>query len=192
MARRGFPDSRSLGLARAQLLAVSSTGEMALQLNSRLTGTWVSVGTLARAPDIEGGAAREVLEDVQWADWSPDGNSLAVVRDAGGRNRLEYPIGKVLYETGGWVSHPRISPGGDRVAFLDHPVQGDDAGSVAIVDLAGNKKTLSEVWFGEQGLAWSADGKEVLFTATNVGIDRALYATTLSGQQRLVSAMPVR
>jgi hypothetical protein len=27
----------------------------------------------------------------------------------------------VLYETGGWVSHPRVSPQGDRVAFLDHP-----------------------------------------------------------------------
>ncbi len=195
-ARREFPESRSLGLVRAQLLAVSSTGEMALQLNSHHTGTWVSAGTLASAP-IEGprspgagGAPREILEDVQWADWSPDGNNLAVVRDAGGRNRLEYPIGKVLYETGGWISHPRISPKGDRVAFLDHPQQEDDGGSVAVVDLAGNKKTLSETWFSEQGLAWSTDAEEILFTATNVGIDRALYATTLSGHQRLVHAMP--
>jgi len=194
--RREFPESRSLGLARTQLLAVSSTGEMALQLNSRHMGTWVSVGTLARAP-IEGprspsagGAPREVLEDVQWADWSPDGNNLAVVRDVGGRNRLEYPIGKVLYETGGWISHPRISPKGDRVAFLDHPQQGDDGGSVAIVDLAGDKKTLSTTWFSEQGLAWSTDAEEILFTATDIGIDRALYATTLSGRQRLVHAMP--
>jgi Tol biopolymer transport system component len=190
-ARRGLPESRALGLARAQLLAVSSvgTGEVALQLNSRRTATWVSVGTLARAP-IEGGAPREVLEDVQWADWSPEGNNMAVVRDAGGRNQLEYPIGKVLYQTGGWISHPRVSPKGDRVAFLDHPIPGDDGGSVAVVDLAGKKQTLSENWSNEQGLAWSADAEEILFTATNVGIDRALYATTLSGQQRLVSAMP--
>jgi serine/threonine protein kinase/Tol biopolymer transport system component len=190
-ARRGLPESRALGLARAQLLAVSSvgTGEVALQLNSRRTTTWVSVGTLARAP-IEGGAPREVLEDVQWADWSPDGNNLAVVRDSGGRNRLEYPIGRVLYETGGWISHPRVSPKGDRVAFLDHPIPGNDGGSVAVVDPAGNKKTLSENWGSEQGLAWSADAEEILFTATNVGIDRALYATTLAGHQRLVSAMP--
>jgi len=195
-ARREFPESRSLGLARAQLLAVSSTGEIALQLNSRFTGTWVSVGTLARAP-IEGprspsagGAPREVLEDVQSADWSPDGNNLAVVRYVGGRNRLEYPIGKVLYETGGWISHPRVSPKGDLVAFLDHPQQEDDSGSVAIVDLAGNKKTLSATWFSEQGLAWSTDAEEILFTATNVGIDRALYAISLSGRQRLVHAMP--
>ena len=50
--------------------------------------------------------------------------NLAVVRDVGGRNRLEYPIGKVLYETGGWISHPRISPKGDMVAFLDHSAAG--------------------------------------------------------------------
>ena len=190
-ARRGLPESRTLGLVRAQLLAVSSTGtgEVALQLNSRRMGTWVSVGTLARAP-IEGGAPREVLEDVQWADWSPDGNDLAVVRDVGGRSRLECPIGKVLYETTGWISHPRVSPQGDHVAFLDHPIPEDDGGSVAVVDLAGHRKTLSQSWFSEQGLAWSADGGEILFTATNLGIDRALYATTLSGRQRLVSAMP--
>jgi predicted Ser/Thr protein kinase len=93
-ARQGSVESRSLGLGSAQLLAVSLTGEMALSLDSHVTGTWVSSGTLARAP-LAGGAPRKVLEDVQWADWSPDGNDLAVVRDAGGRNRLEYPIGKV-------------------------------------------------------------------------------------------------
>jgi eukaryotic-like serine/threonine-protein kinase len=152
-ARRGLPESRALGLARAQLLAVSSTGtgEVALQLNSRRTGTWVSVGTLARAP-IEGGAPREVLEDVQWADWSPDGNNLAVVRDVGGRNRLEYPIGKVLYVTSGWISHPRVSPQGDRVAFLDHPIQGDDGGTVAVVNLNGNKKSCPRI--GLANRAW--------------------------------------
>jgi len=113
-----------------------------------------------------------------------------VVRDTGGRNRLEYPIGKVLYETDGWISHPRVSPRGDHVAFLDHPIPEDDSGTVAVVDLAGSRTTLSERWFSEQGLAWSPDAQEILFTATNVGIDRALYATTLSGHQRLVSTMP--
>ena len=49
-ARQGSVESRSLGLGNAQLLAVSSSGEMALSLDSRVTGTWVSSGTLARAP----------------------------------------------------------------------------------------------------------------------------------------------
>jgi predicted Ser/Thr protein kinase len=134
-ARPGAAESRSLGLEHTQLLAVSPSGEMAVALNSHRTGTWVNVGTLASAP-LAGGAPREMLENVQWADWSPDGGNLAVVRDVGGRNRLEYPVGKVLYETGGWISHPRISPKGDMVAFLDHSLQGDDSGSVAIVDLS--------------------------------------------------------
>ncbi len=125
-ARPGAAESRSLGLEHTQLLAVSPTGEMAVALNSHRTGTWVNVGTLASAP-LAGGAPRELLENVQWADWAPDGSGLAVVRDVGGRNRLEYPVGKVLYETGGWISHPRISPKGDMVAYLDHSLQGDDS-----------------------------------------------------------------
>ena len=89
-ARQGTVESRSLGLGRAELLGVSSTGEMALSLGSNPVGTWVNVGTLARAP-LAGGAPRPILEDVESADWSPDGTSLAVVRNVSGRERLEYP-----------------------------------------------------------------------------------------------------
>ena len=95
-------------------------------------------------------------EDVEWADWSPDGNSLAVVRNVGGHDRLEFPIGKILYESsGGWISYPRVSPKGDFVAFMDHRNQGDDGGSVAIVDLSGKAKRLTRDWYGTQGLEWS-------------------------------------
>jgi serine/threonine protein kinase len=188
-ARPEAPESRSLGLAHTQLASVSSTGEMAVLLNSHAIGTWSSIGTLARAPLI-GGAPREVVEQVQWADWSPDGASLAIVRDVDGRNRLEFPVGKVLYETGGWIGHPRVSPKGDKVAFIDHPVQGDDGGSVAVVDLAGNKKILSHDWYTVQGLAWSSNGGEIWFTASKSGIDRSLSAVTVEGHERLVTRMP--
>ena len=189
-ARQGTVESRSLGLGRAELLAVSSNGEMALSLGSHPVGTWVSVGTLARAP-LAGGAPRPVLEDVEWADWSPDGNSLAVVRNVGGRDRLEFPIGKVLYETtGGWISYPRVSPNGDFVAFMDHPNQGDDGGSVAVVDLSGKKKKLTQDWYGTQGLAWSPNGDEVWFTASELGLDHYLSAVNLAGQERLVTRIP--
>ena len=166
-------------------MSVSSSAEMAVLLDSKAIGTWVSMGTLARAP-LAGGAPRDVLEQVQWADWGPDGSNLAVVRDFGGKNRLEYPIGKPLYDTGGWISHPRVSPKGDLIAFLDHPTEGDDAGSLAIVDLKGNKKVLSGLWETTQGLAWSPDGNEIWFTASKTGTDRALYAVTLDGKERMV------
>jgi serine/threonine protein kinase/Tol biopolymer transport system component len=188
-ARPEAPEARSMGLSRTQLVSVSSASEMAVLLNSKAIGTWVNMGTLARAP-LVGGAPREVLEQVQWADWSADGTSLAVVRDFGGRNRLEFPIGKPLYETGGWIGHPRVSPKGDLIAFVDHPVQGDDSGSLAVVDLAGHVSRLSGEWFTIQGVAWSPNGKEIWFTASRSGVDRTLYATTLDGKERMVLRLP--
>jgi serine/threonine protein kinase/Tol biopolymer transport system component len=188
-ARPEAPESRSMGLSHTQLMSVSSLAELAVLLDSKAIGTWVNMGTLARAP-LAGGAPRDVLEQVQWADWGPDGSSLAVVRDFGGKNQLEYPIGKPLYETGGWVGHPRVSPKGDLIAFLDHPTQGDDAGSVAMVDLKGNKKVLTGEWFTVQGLAWSPDSNEVWFTASKTGTDRTLYAVTLDGKERMVLRLP--
>jgi eukaryotic-like serine/threonine-protein kinase len=188
-ARPEAPEARSMGLSRTQLVSVSSASEMAVLLNSKAIATWVNMGTLARAP-LVGGAPREVLEHVQWADWSADSSNLVVVRDFGGRNRLEYPMGKPLYETGGWIGHPRFSPKGDLIAFIDHPVQGDDSGSLALIDLAGHKKTMSGEWFTIQGVAWSPDGKEIWFTASKSGVDRTLYAISLDGKERMVLRLP--
>jgi Tol biopolymer transport system component len=147
-------------------------------------------GTLARMSVAGGGAPREILEDVQWADWSPDGATLAIVREAAGRNRLEYPIGKVLFETPGWISHPRVSPGGDQVAYIDHPARGDDGGFVAVVDPSGKRRSLSESFETAQGLAWAPGGGEVWFTAAKSGSNRAVYAVNLSGRQRLLARVP--
>jgi Tol biopolymer transport system component/predicted Ser/Thr protein kinase len=188
--RVGTPEARPVGVDGAEILGISSTGETALLLGSHQTKSQVYSGTLARMP-LVGGAPREVLESVQWADWSPDGTQFAVVRDVGGRNRLEYPIGKVLYETGGWISHPRISRRGDMIAFLDHPIQGDSIAGVSLVDLNGKKRSLADPYGGGAiGLAWSPAGDEVWFTATQLGIDRALYAVSLSGEKRLVARVP--
>jgi hypothetical protein len=94
---------------------------------------WEVIGTLARV-SLGGGAPREILEDVLEADWSPDGRQLAVVRDRTGMRRLEYPIGTELYATAGYFIHIRVSRDGDHIAFLDHPVRGDKAGTIAIVN----------------------------------------------------------
>jgi eukaryotic-like serine/threonine-protein kinase len=188
--RFGTPESRPAGVPGAEIQAISSTGEMAVLLHSQQSKSQVYTGTLARMP-LGGGAPREILENIQWADWSPDGSQLAIVRDVNGRNRLEYPPGKVLYETGGWVSHPRISRKGDMIAFIDHSIPGDSIGSVALVDMNGKKRTLSQNYGGGAvGLAWSPSGDEVWVTATVIGIDRSVFAVPLSGKERLVARVP--
>jgi hypothetical protein len=184
------PESRSLGLASAGVLAVSSTGEMAIALACEFFRGSCH-GTLARA-SLAGGAPREVLQDVHEAEWTPDGADLAVVRDAEGRHRLEFPIGHVLYDTPGWISHPRFSPGGDLIAFIDHPSPAEDNGSVAVVDLAGKYRTVSPGWSSAWGLAWSPSGREIWFTAADVGRAQSLHAVTLSGQSRVVLRAPAR
>lgn len=142
-------------------------------------------GALARVR-LRGGVApaHDFVDGVQWADWSPVGG-LAVVRDAGGRNVIEYPAGRVVYETGGWVSHPRFSPEGDRIAFIDHPVPADDSGSVAVVRVGGEARIISGGWVSAQGLAWGPNG-EVWFTATEAGNARSLWAVAPGGEKRII------
>ena len=175
----GTPGSRPLGFGAADLLSISSTGEMAISLGRRFTVGWETTGTLARVP-LEGGAPREILEGVHEADWSPDGQSLAVARLVDGRFRLEYPIGEVLYETDGWLGDVRVSPGGDLVAFMVHPVRGDNVGSVAVVDREGNVQSFPDVSM-PQGLAWSPAGDEIWGASGS-----ALSALTLDGEVRLL------
>ena len=187
VSRLDSPESRPFGLSSAEVLAVSPSGEMAVSLSRRGSIPFNRTGTLARLGMTGGGTPKEILEDVLWADWAPDGQSLAVVRQQGGKIRLEYPVGKVLYETAGWISHPRISPKGDEVAFLDHPVQGDDAGTATIVDRSGKHRAISELFISTQGLAWSPDGSEVWFTAASEGFARGLRAATRSGRGRILA-----
>jgi serine/threonine protein kinase/Tol biopolymer transport system component len=189
--RVGKTESRSLKLENTDLLAISSNNEMAVLRNRQYLGQFISRGTCARMP-VDGGAARDLLEDVQEADWSPDGARLAVVRWVNGQNQVEYPVGKVLYKTAGYISHPRISPQGDRVAFMDHQAQSDNRGWVAVVDLTGKKTVISDEWVGEEGLAWSPAGDEVWFTASRTGAPYSLYAATLSGRVRLVVQMTIQ
>jgi Tol biopolymer transport system component/predicted Ser/Thr protein kinase len=183
------PESHELEPAGADVLAVSASGEMALSLRSHPIAQFLYSGTLARVP-LVGGAPREVMENVEWADWAPDGNTLAIVRQEQGRHRLEFQPGKLLYEADGWIGHLRIAPKADKVAFIDHPQLGDDGGAVAVVDLAGKKTTLSTGWDSIQGIAWSPGGDEIWFTATRTGGDRSLYAVNLSGAVRLLARVP--
>jgi serine/threonine protein kinase len=180
-------DVRELQLPASELLAVSTKGELAISLRTETPSGKVS--RLARVP-LGGGAPRELLDHVIAADWSRDGGQLAVVRGKAGKYLLEFPIGNRLYETIGMISEVRFSPQGDAIAFLDHPILGDSRGRVALVDLTGTTRILTQDWDDEAGLAWSPDGKEVWFTAGNTGSARALYAVSRGGKQRLILRAP--
>ena len=181
-------DSRPVGLPSAQILAISSKGEMAVSLHPAVYSAFTQTGTMARVA-LAGGAPREVLEQVMWADWSADGQSLAVIRPGGNSNRLEYPIGTVIYSPEAWVSHVRFSPNGEFLAIADHIPSGDD-GRIVIIDQHGNRKASSSFYSSVQGLAWRPDGKEVWFSAVPNGAARSLYALDFSGKERLIYRAP--
>ena len=189
LKHQSSPDSLPLDLPSANLLGISPSGEMAIALDCLSNHPGICRGTLARAA-LTGGSPRSVEEGIQDADWSADGSEMLIARDVGGKARIEYPRGKVLYETSGHVSYARLSPKGDLIAFLDHQFPLDDAGTVAVVDLAGKKKTLTGNWASEHGLAWTPSGKEIWFSATEAGANRSLYGVTLSGKLRVVARVP--
>jgi Tol biopolymer transport system component/tRNA A-37 threonylcarbamoyl transferase component Bud32 len=190
----GDNTSRPLGLTDAMALGVSDSGEIALLMNVRRVRdtAFLYKGTLARAQD-SGGTPREILDDVWDADISRDGKQFAVVRAAAGPQQLEYPIGKVLFKTDGYISDPRISPDGKSVAFMEHPLFGDDRGYVSVVDSNGNAKRLTTDASTEQGVVWSRDGKEIWFAASEAGTtsgERAVWAVTPAGKMRKVFQVP--
>jgi hypothetical protein len=182
-SRLDSPESRPLGVAGATVLAVSSQGEMALALDY---GGVRYGSTLARMP-VAGGAPRRMAESVIAADWSPDGSQMAVIRWRDSRNTLEYPVGTVIHTAGGYMTDVRVSPDGRHVAYIDHPLIGDTAGAVAVVDAAGGSaRTLSAGWSDISGLAFTPRGNELLFTASRGPEARGVHAVSLRGRQRLV------
>ncbi|HEY1251194.1 MAG TPA: protein kinase [Thermoanaerobaculia bacterium] len=185
--RLDSPESRPFGLTGAEVLSIASTGEMAVSLARRVQGGFTRIGTLSRIGMTGGGAPKDVRDDVIYADWSPDGKDLAIVRDAAGKSQLEYPIGKVLYTSAGWLSHPRISRSGGEVAVIDHPTVDDDGGSVLLIDRSGATKKITDDFASILGLCWSVRGDEVWFTASRVGFNRFVHAATRSGNVRVLA-----
>jgi WD40 repeat protein len=183
VAGRRAPDARALGIAEAEILSVSQSTELAILLRrDRVT----NLGTLARVP-LAGGMPREIAENVAAADWSPDGAKLAIIRQVGDKNRVEYPIGRVLYETLHYVHDMRVAPDGKRLAILE-PAQGQF--DLAIIE-NGAPVTIAKGWArGATGLAWSRDGSEIWVSGTPNASPPALYAVNVAtGNIRLVSRL---
>ncbi|HEY2823586.1 MAG TPA: protein kinase [Candidatus Acidoferrum sp.] len=183
---------RELPFKNAEVLSVSSKGELAIRLNSTVRGGYATTGTLARV-NYSGGTPRPMLENVQDADWSADGEKLAVVHflPETGHWRLEYPIGTVLLDSINWMTSPRISADGKSIAFLDHEnTIGDDRGTVAVVGMDGKEKKLSSGWNSLEGVLWSPSGSEIWFSGSDVGAEDNVYAVSLEGKRRTLANIP--
>ncbi len=184
-ARPDGPESTPLGFKNASLFAVSSTGELALSLRDSYLSGASGIGTLARAP-LGGGVPREILEFVEWADWSPNGKDLAIVRFLDGKNRLEFPIGKVVYASQRGVFSPRFSPRGDRIAFLER------GGTLFVTDLSGKATKLAGPGLRGISLAWTPSGDEIWIDDRSGSGEGQLRAVTLSGRTRVLARAPDR
>ena len=187
--RSDYPEPQPIGPRGMTLLAISSKGELAVLMDAHYVWYRLFTGTLARMT-LGGGAPREIQEGVRQADWSPDGSQLAIIREVGGKDRLEYPIGHLLREVSGSLSDVRFSPKGDRIAYFQHPRKWDDRGSVNTVDLSGNNTVLSEGYWSLRGLSWAPDGEEILFSASESGGSYTVYGVTIAGKRRIAYQPP--
>jgi len=192
LVRTDDTGSRPIGLKDAEILSISKNGELAVRLHTAQLGGYARAGTLARVA-LSGGSPREVLDNVQDADWAADGENMAVVRYVPETRhwKLEYPVGKVLVDSINWISHPKISPDGKSVAFADHENPGgDDQGSVAVIGPDEKEKKLSSGWSSLEGVLWAPSGDEVWFSSSNSGSSDNLRGITLSGKLRNIANVP--
>ena len=190
--RVGRPESRDLGIASTSVAGVSPSDQLAVFRDCERVFLLDCGGTLATV-SLAGGSPRDLAGHIAYADWSPDGQQLAVSKFSAEGAVLEFPPGHVLYQQKtGWFGHPRFSRDGNRIAFENHPTLNSDEGGIDVVDLKGIRTTLSQGWTSVEGLAWSVDGSEVWFASNSphTGWADSIRAVTLSGKQRTVVTFP--
>ncbi|MDQ6891755.1 MAG: protein kinase [Acidobacteriota bacterium] len=184
-------ESTALPLPSANLLSISSGGKLAiLVLHGNDPAAIAEVSLAGGAPrELVASDPPEALMFAQGsADWTPEGERLAVVRDGA----LEFPVGKVLVPaTEGQVVGFRFSPDGSRIAYSLG--KGPSDWDVGVVDLAGKRKTLVTGWEFISSVAWHPVTGEIWFSgrnrSANIGVVE-LHAVTLSGEQRVVGRTP--
>ena len=187
--RAGDATPKSLHKPRTHLLSVSSKGELAVLTDVSYLMFRLYRGTLAQMP--VDGAPRLLKTDVREADWSPDGSDLAIIHDTGILDQLEYPPGRVLYKSSGYLSDLRISLDGNQIAFMEHPTRWDDRGWVKVVDWSGTVRMLAGEYWGLEGLAWMPDNKRVVFSASKGEVESQLpHIVPVSGSEPARQALP--
>jgi eukaryotic-like serine/threonine-protein kinase len=187
LARLDGGDSEALQLPPGSVSSISPKGDVAFA--SRDDSQPDRPFRLSRV-SLKGGPPEVLARGANAGDWDPQGKDFALLRREGSYSIIEFPAGNVLYRFSGCISSLRVSPKGDQIAFLEHPIRDDDAGDVRIVARNGATRALTGIWNSTDGLAWSPSGDEIWFTASKNGSYRSLYAVSLSGRLRRLSDSP--
>lgn len=183
------PESRPLNLVNSTLFAVSAS-QLAISVGCKDRYIGLCQGTLGLVP-LAGGTPREVAEDVVAADWSADGSQMALILQVEGKYRVEFPRGKMLYESTHPLGYLRIAPDSNAVAFAQFSSVDGDAGWVVAVDRDGKQLLRSATFISLEGLAWAPSGKEVWAGATlTEGWANEVLGLGLDGKQRVVLRLP--
>ena len=141
-----------------------------------------------------GGAERRLTEMAGPFAWSPDQKTLAIAS----RNSPQDPSSIVLLTLGTGVTHklthppagsvgdqsPSFSPDGKRLAFVRSP--GTQVGDIHVVPVTGGEpqRLTSDNLFLSGGLAWSADGREIIFSSTRGGLPTLWRVQAAGGRLR--------
>jgi tRNA A-37 threonylcarbamoyl transferase component Bud32 len=180
----GQPESKPLGLPGASFVSVSAGGELALKLRSRAWNGSLS-GMLARSP-VSGGAPREVVDNVVDADWAADG-SIVILKDTPDLgSRIERPPGTVVFQGKTHIWRIRVSPDGNRIAFVEESGGG---ASLIVVDRKGARHALARLP-ADSGLAWSKRGDEIWYSEADSSEGSTIHAISLAGRDRAVVRLP--
>ena len=174
-------EARPAGIESASLESVSHSGKIAVLVDFELNWSDGFNGTLLILP-AGGGRPETRIPGVDDAAFAPDGSFAVFRRSFYGEQQLEYPAGTVLYKSPGWMSYPRFSPKGDKIAFFEHPL-GDYSGSVVVFDLASKQRTyLLTDWQALKGLAWNPKTNDIWFGGSKVNKTARINSVSLSGQ----------
>lgn len=152
-------------------------------------------GGIFTAP-ATGGPERRLTELGGSFAWAPDQKTLAVAR----RNSPQEPFSIVLVtlETGatrkltnppaGSVGDqsPAFSPDGQKLAFLRSP--GTQVGDIHVVPITGGEpqRLTSDNLYLSGGLAWTTDGREIVFSSTRGGLPTLWRVQAAGGKLRRV------
>jgi serine/threonine protein kinase len=184
MTATGSPDSRALGLASAELLDVSRTGELAM----------LGPGGVLRVAPLTGARApRPIADRVITAEWGPDGAAIAAIRAWDPQRSftpLEFPLGQAFGGSvwNGSAERIRVAPDGRSIVVSETPIMAQ-VSRLTLVTITGETRDLG-TWSSITGFCYRPDGQEIWVSGDRDGSGPGLWTVTPAGEARVLARFP--